>query len=741
MDQRSLAELLRLLQSQVAKIGEEEKVLITAKRDITPPAAPANPVATAISSTAITVTWSAVSDATGISAYLLERSLDGVNFVQISSGTALSVTDTNLSPSTLYRYRIKAVDGDGNIGKTYSAICSATTQANVSVNWQTVPNQALTVGQAFSLSLASYAPTGTLTYSIASGSLPAGVTLTAATGLVSGTPTTASAPVVTFNSDDGVGAIPSQVTGLGVTAIVYGSVSLAWTNLAGESGYFVERTLSGSGNWVQLTPAVAADVVTYTDSTVAPSTTYDYRVRAWNAAGNGPYSSTATATTAAQSSSNWLSRSTDPNVVVAYDFSYGGVAGKTAQTDAIGGDWLWGSLQASSSTKSRITCEMQNWNYPTYQGQNPNRIHLDTDVYPPGSICSLRYDIWSRLYSPYPATPGEWGVNWRFCIDEYAKQPGPGEDIWIQWRVRMNDVLAFHPFKQHPDGVDGWAGAYTGMKVDFLCAGPQYPLMPDVYKTARGPDKYLYTGPLAGDPMTVNSMQDLVIAGPSEIEATTEQEAFFNDSSGRMYQYPKIYVSQSYYDNIYTHGRNSNYYTWRNEGHEANHPTTADPFPCAAEYVDNGGGNVVWTDQGTAYPGEPSKQFRSNPTGGAIQTRSFHWEPNQWMTLMLHVTVGNYVTNYVGSWGNGTKSGYLCDIEFYAMYDPAVTPGATMRLIHKRSGGVVSLPSDGSEGRAKFGQFAVTPFMTAKWSGDDHQLAQVWYSQILWSKTRPADPT
>lgn len=200
MDRTSLLGLLRDLQAQVAKIGEEERVLITARRDLTPPAAPANPTATATSSTTILVAWTAVSDATGISEYRIERGTDGVTFTQIAAQATTSYTDTGRTPGTRYYYRILAVDGDGNVGRSYSAICSAITVGG----WSTIPAQSLTVGTPFSLSLATYAPAGTVAYAAVNDTLPTGLTLNISTGLISGTPTTVEVHAPSFTADDGV---------------------------------------------------------------------------------------------------------------------------------------------------------------------------------------------------------------------------------------------------------------------------------------------------------------------------------------------------------------------------------------------------------------------------------------------------------------------------------------------------------------------------------------------------------
>ncbi len=78
-------------------------------------------------------------------------------------------------------------------------------------------------------------------------------------------------------------------------------IALAWTaatDNVGVTGYFVERCAGVS--CTTFAQIAAPTALSYTDSSVAASTTYSYRVRATDAAGNlGPYSGVATATTPA----------------------------------------------------------------------------------------------------------------------------------------------------------------------------------------------------------------------------------------------------------------------------------------------------------------------------------------------------------------------------------------------------------------------------------------------------------
>ncbi len=70
----------------------------------------------------------------------------------------------------------------------------------------------------------------------------------------------------------------------------------AWTDVANETGYKIERKTGAGGTYSQIA-TVGADVVTYSNTGLASNTTYYYRVRATNAGGDSPYSNEANATT------------------------------------------------------------------------------------------------------------------------------------------------------------------------------------------------------------------------------------------------------------------------------------------------------------------------------------------------------------------------------------------------------------------------------------------------------------
>lgn len=101
---------------------------------------------------------------------------------------------------------------------------------------------------------------------------------------------------------------PTVPTGLAATSVTASSVSLAWnasTDTAGVAGYTVYRNGSKVGT------TTGATATTYTDSTVAASTTYSYTVDAFDASGNhsaqsSPISVTTPAPSVTSTTAAWV---------------------------------------------------------------------------------------------------------------------------------------------------------------------------------------------------------------------------------------------------------------------------------------------------------------------------------------------------------------------------------------------------------------------------------------------------
>jgi YD repeat-containing protein len=301
----------------------------TLASDTQAPTVPLNPGATAVSATQINVTWAASTDNVGVTGYRVERCAGAscTNFAQIATPTASPLSDTGLTASTLYQYRVRATDAVGNVS-AYSAVVSATTSAT-DTQAPTVPTGlSATAISSTQITLSWTASTdnvGVTGYRVerCSGincstftqvATPAGITfgdsgLTASTsysyrvraadaaGNLSGYSSTATATTQTTTDT----TPPSAPTALSATALSGTQISIAWapsTDNVGVTGYRVERC---SGVSCTAFAQVATGTSTsFGDAGLTASTSYSYRVRASDAAGNlGGYSPVATAVTLA----------------------------------------------------------------------------------------------------------------------------------------------------------------------------------------------------------------------------------------------------------------------------------------------------------------------------------------------------------------------------------------------------------------------------------------------------------
>ena len=91
-------------------------------------------------------------------------------------------------------------------------------------------------------------------------------------------------------------AAPANPT---ATTVSDTAIDVAWDNVAGETGFRVERSLTGVGGWSDVSGNLPVDTVTYADTGLTCNTQYYYRVFAFNGAGDSPASTVVNATTSA----------------------------------------------------------------------------------------------------------------------------------------------------------------------------------------------------------------------------------------------------------------------------------------------------------------------------------------------------------------------------------------------------------------------------------------------------------
>ncbi|MDR1220995.1 MAG: fibronectin type III domain-containing protein [Treponema sp.] len=96
------------------------------------------------------------------------------------------------------------------------------------------------------------------------------------------------------SGNNGGTSVPSTPAGLSATAQSSSSISVSWLTASGATSYRVYRSTSSSGSYTQVgSPSTTA----YTDTGLSASTTYYYKVSAYNSAGESSQSSYASAKT------------------------------------------------------------------------------------------------------------------------------------------------------------------------------------------------------------------------------------------------------------------------------------------------------------------------------------------------------------------------------------------------------------------------------------------------------------
>jgi YD repeat-containing protein len=256
----------------------------------------------------VTLSWSA--SAGDVTAYHVQRSIDGMGFVQIAADVqGTSYVDTAPAGADL-SYRVSA-ENAGSFSN-FSNVASITLTP--------APVAALTVSavSTTSLTLSWAAPAGAFQYTvlrmgpgdssyqtIASNIVPPAFTDTSVSA-----GSTYSYEVIATNtggSSDASSSLsitipapaPSTPSGLAASAAASTQVTLSWAASAGAvTAYHVERSTDGV-NFTEINSDVQA--TTYTDSGLQPDTSYTYLVRAENDGTFSDYSATASVTTPAAS--------------------------------------------------------------------------------------------------------------------------------------------------------------------------------------------------------------------------------------------------------------------------------------------------------------------------------------------------------------------------------------------------------------------------------------------------------
>jgi fibronectin type 3 domain-containing protein len=276
------------------------------------PMSPSGLSGTATSDTQINLSWT--DNANNEDGFQIER-CSGVgctNYSQIAQtgSNVKTFTNSGLTTSTTYRYRVRAYNGAGSSG--YSNVADATTSGAPQAQFGAPSNLVATAVSAQQIDLTwkdnattetgfkLYRSTDNISFSRIA-TLDANVTSFSNTGRP--VSTTYYYKIFAFNAS-GITAYsntasattmaaatekPLAPTNLAATAVSSSQVQLTWTDTANnEVGFRIYRSLDGK-TFTEIAKLNMVNVTSYSDSGLSSNTTYYYRLRTYNAAGNSAY--------------------------------------------------------------------------------------------------------------------------------------------------------------------------------------------------------------------------------------------------------------------------------------------------------------------------------------------------------------------------------------------------------------------------------------------------------------------
>jgi len=293
------------------------------------PVAPSGLTATAVSNTQIDLAWT--DNSSSEDGFKIESKTGAAGTYAEIFSTAVNATsysNTGLSASTEYFYRVRAFTAGGN-NSAYSNEASATTLleapsgltatviSNTQINLAWTDNSSSEDGFKIERKTGAAGTYAEIFSTAANATSYSNTGLSASTQYFYRVRAFNAAVNSVYSNEASATTLLEAPSGLTATAISNTQINLAWTdNSSSEDGFKIERKTGAAGTYAEIF-STAANATSYSNTGLSASTQYFYRVRAFNAAVNSVYSNEASATTLL-----------DPGPIVSFSFDslkYGNV--------------------------------------------------------------------------------------------------------------------------------------------------------------------------------------------------------------------------------------------------------------------------------------------------------------------------------------------------------------------------------------------------------------------------------
>lgn len=273
--------------------------------DSTPPSPPSGLAGTPQGESQVSLSWTGATDNVGVTAYLIERCVGSgcANFVQIASPSSTTYVDGGRSAATAYRYRVRARDAAGLMSSYSNVItvttldstpptnptnlsAAASTESQVNLNWTaSSDNVGVThylIERCTGSGCGGFAQIGTSAgTSYADGGRAPATTYRYRVRAVDGASLTSGYSNVAAAVTPDI-TPPSQAGTPSFSSITITSATASWpaaTDNVAVSGY--EYRLNAGATWTNVGSALSISL-----GGLTLGTSYNFQVRAYDAAGN-----------------------------------------------------------------------------------------------------------------------------------------------------------------------------------------------------------------------------------------------------------------------------------------------------------------------------------------------------------------------------------------------------------------------------------------------------------------------